>query len=161
MVALILSALAACGTDGDGGTSATPTGAGNSAADYAQCLQSQGLVMEQFTAEDGTTQSRPDKERNDISKVTTAAEACKDKLPTETGTGDNTLTAEDIENRRKYSACIREKGVPEFPDPDARTGEFVMNDELSRRVKENPAMRTAMEACRDKLPGDTGGVIGG
>ena len=31
--------------------------------------------MEQYTAEDGSTQSRPDKERNDLAKITAAAEA--------------------------------------------------------------------------------------
>ncbi len=118
--------------------------------------------MEQYTADDGSTQSRPDKNRNALSAITAATDACKALLPTDTGVAPTAPSAADIEARRQYAACIRSKGVPDFPDPDPQTGDFVMDGDLGQKIKENPATAGAMQACQDKLPGSTGGgVIGG
>ncbi len=117
--------------------------------------------MEQYTADDGTTATRPDKSRNDPAAVNAAATACQDRRPAEADVTAEGPTAADIEAYRRYARCVREHGVPEFPDPDPATGDFAMDDDLGRRVKENPAMRTATEACRSLLPGSGDGVVGG
>src|SRR6266571_1101039 len=50
---------------------------------------------------------------------------------------------------RAYAQCIRDNGVPDFPDPDA-------NGQLRGPAHEkegDPKFRAAMETCRQKLPG--------
>lgn len=159
IVAVIAVFVTGCSTSPEPGP--RPTAGGHSAAEYAACLRSHGLTMEQYTADDGSTQSRPDKNRNDITTITQATEACKALLPVATDAGTTAPSAADIEARRRYAACIRGKGVPDFPDPDPRTGDFVMDGDLGQRIKENPAIAQAMEACQNQLPTSTGGVIGG
>lgn len=50
---------------------------------------------------------------------------------------------------RAYAQCIRDNGVPDFPDPDA-------NGQLrgpGHEQQDNPTFRAAMQTCRQKLPG--------
>jgi hypothetical protein len=156
---IIAMSVAGCSSSPSAGPQ-SPAG-GHSAAEYAACLQSHGLTMEQYTADDGSTQSRPDKDRNDITKITQATEACKALMPT-ADVVTKAPSAADIDAKRRYAACIRSKGVPDFPDPDPRTGDFVMDGDLGARIKGNPATAGAMQACQDQLPVTTGGgVIGG
>jgi hypothetical protein len=153
LIMVLAGSAVACSTD------ATPaaTTSGPSAAEYDACLREQGLSLEQYTAEDGTTRWRPDKRRNDPAKISAAAQACRALRP---GSGDATeAPTADLEANRRYAACVRAHGVPEFPDPDPRTGDFTMDDELAKRIKEHPATAAALAACR--LPGSGGGVVGG
>ena len=50
---------------------------------------------------------------------------------------------------RKYAQCIRDKGVPDFPDPDAQ-GNFTG---AGHEQQDNPKLRAAMQACRALAPG--------
>jgi len=139
-----------------------PTPTGHTTAEYAECRRGQGLTMEQYTDEKGTTQSRPDKQRNATAKINAATEACRTLLPSDGDSAGAGPAAADIEAKRQYASCIRDHGVAEFPDPDPRTGDYVMADDLGRRIKENPNLNPAMEACRGVLPASTsGGVVGG
>jgi len=54
-----------------------------------------------------------------------------------------------VEQMRKYSQCMRDNGVPAFPDPDA-------NGTLrgaGHEQQDDPKFRAAQKACQDKLPG--------
>jgi hypothetical protein len=158
--ALLLLGAAGCGTDAPAPPT-TSSGPARSADDYADCLRDKGLVLEEYTAEDGLTRVRPDKAKNDVQAIADATAACTDHLPT----GESspaTVSAEDIAARQRYAACIRDHGVSEFPDPDPVTGDFTMDDATAAQVKDHPSMRTAMEACRSILPGgNESGVVGG
>jgi len=46
----------------------------------------------------------------------------------------------------KYAACVREHGVPNFPDPSANGGFMV-------RVESSPAFKAAQATCHKLLPG--------
>ena len=48
----------------------------------------------------------------------------------------------------RFAQCIRDNGVPDFPDPDA-SGRF----SGSVHDKDDPALRAALEKCRDLAPG--------
>ena len=48
-----------------------------------------------------------------------------------------------------YAQCMRENGVPDFPDPDAQ-GRL---RGAGHEQQDTPEFRAAMEACRGKLPG--------
>jgi hypothetical protein len=50
---------------------------------------------------------------------------------------------------RKFSQCMRDNGLPDFPDPDA-SGQL---RGAGHEQQDTPTYRAAMEACRQKLPG--------
>jgi len=63
---------------------------------------------------------------------------------------DKTAPAADPQQAAlAYAQCIRDNGVPEFPDPDA-SGEF---SGLSHEQQGNPAFQAAQQACRTLAPG--------
>jgi hypothetical protein len=67
--------------------------------------------------------------------------------------------ADSFHQALAYSQCMRSSGVPDFPDPK-RDGNKVQVD--VGKDKDSPAMKTAMEACRDKMPqGDADGPDAG
>ena len=58
-------------------------------------------------------------------------------------------TSGDRDRALAYAQCMRENGVPAFPDPDAQ-GRL---RGAGHEQQDNPTYRAAMEACRGKLPG--------
>jgi hypothetical protein len=67
-------------------------------------------------------------------------------------------TSADYENAVKFSECMRDNGVGEFPDPDA-SGELTVDGVLngSSLDSSSPAWKTALSACKDlQPPGFTG-----
>jgi hypothetical protein len=76
---------------------------------------------------------------------------CGSNAPSETGTANRTGTggdknATDQAKAVKFAECIREHGVPDFPDANAK-GEFVFGIDVS------PAVWTkAVDACKDLQP---------
>jgi hypothetical protein len=67
------------------------------------------------------------------------------------GAGANTST-NPVEAGRRYAQCMRDNGVPDFPDPDA-DGRF---RGIGHEKEDTPTYKAAMETCRDKLPGGGG-----
>jgi hypothetical protein len=63
-------------------------------------------------------------------------------------TGD-TKSATDQDKAVKFAECIREHGVPHFPDPDAK-GEFNFGVDVSPAV-----WKKAVDACKDLQPPGT------
>jgi hypothetical protein len=80
---------------------------------------------------------------------------CADE-PAENGGAGNTNA--DYENAVKFSECMRDNGVSEFPDPDA-SGELTIDGVLngSSLDSSTPAWKAATRACKDlQPPGFTG-----
>jgi hypothetical protein len=59
-----------------------------------------------------------------------------------------TPTANDRTQAVRFAQCIRDNGVPNFPDPDS-SGRF--NE--GNHNPSDPALRAALEKCRDLAPG--------
>jgi hypothetical protein len=87
-----------------------------------------------------------------------AAEACKQFMPApppQNNPGETWSTSDKL----KYAACMRDNGVPSFPDPDA-SGGFKLNDDPN-----TPQFKKAEKACeqyqpqsiRNMAPNKTGG----
>jgi hypothetical protein len=62
---------------------------------------------------------------------------------------DETTPSAGREQALAYAQCIRDNGVPDFPDPDPN-GRF---SGLSHEQQGNPAFQAALQACRDLAPG--------
>jgi hypothetical protein len=58
----------------------------------------------------------------------------------------------DMPKRRDYAKCMREHGVPDFPDPD-EDGNFDLPDRVRQAVTNNdPTVRAARTACEKYAP---------
>jgi hypothetical protein len=67
-------------------------------------------------------------------------------------------TSADYKNAVKFSECMRDNGVSEFPDPDA-SGELTIDGVLNGSLLDPsaPAWKAAIGACKDlQPPGFTG-----
>lgn len=101
------------------------------------CLREHGVDPEA-----GTDQLDPD-------RLNAAMQQCRQHLPA--AEEPVRLSPEDIERNRRYAQCIREHGVPDYPDPDPVTGRSVLTQEQGARLKDNPRLTGAQETCRDLL----------
>jgi hypothetical protein len=85
-----------------------------------------------------------------------AIEACRTKLPN--GGAPPTLSPEQLDALRAFTQCMRDHGV-DVPDPDPNSPAFGFL-RGGRIDPNNPNFRSAMDACRDKLPFGRGGPGG-
>jgi len=171
-LAVLALACAGCGAGaGDPGTPgssvvAVGTAPPPSAADrqtrigqYRDCLQHNGVVLLDEATSEGMPQI--DKGRTPQDKVAAAMDQCRQLLPA----GDDAPKPApgDIEVRQRYAQCIRDHGIPAYPDPDPVTGTEQLSDELSARLKTDPKMADALQACQSILAaGSNGkGQVGG
>lgn len=148
--------LAACSDDSPAASSSS---SGDSqfaqALEYAQCMRDNGV--ENFpdpVEENGGIRITPgDAEDPDFPD---AEEACRELSPQQRG--EDSGTTLDAEKVATWAQCIRDNGVPGFPDPeiDGGTMRIPMNGEYD---PQDPAFQEAMDACQDQYPG--GGVMFG
>lgn len=83
----------------------------------------------------------------DPKKVQAAMEACRQYLPN--GGEKRKLDPEQVERLRKLATCMRENGVPEFPDPSPDGGLQLRLDVVDLK---DPKVKAAMEKCRQYAP---------
>ncbi|NUT21289.1 MAG: hypothetical protein HOV77_19120 [Hamadaea sp.] len=130
-VALLAAALAGCGAKEDpkvASAGGTPTIAPTSdvigayveaVRTYVTCLRGEGLKVTDPDAKGHFTFEGDARKLKADPKFRAAQQKCGGLLPpvpTEL-IEKPALTAEEIENARKYAKCMRDNGVPEFPDP--------------------------------------------
>lgn len=161
---LMLSlAVAGCGRSDDTQGVATAGGGGDPAASasaspgnlndaerqiqFAQCMRENGVdVPDPEPGADGP-RFRFGGGDNDPQKIQAAMEKCRHLLPN--GGERRALNPEQVEQMRKLATCMRENGVPDFPDPDA---EGRLNLDLKNFDRNDPKMKAAFEKCRDLAP---------
>jgi hypothetical protein len=157
-------ALAACGnrTPDDGIARAEP-GAGDPSASatpaeklsederrlkFAECMREQGIEMED-PGKDGRGgvlfRAGGKGEAGELEK---AVQACRAYAPN--GGEPPKLDGEQLEQMRKFARCMRENGVPEFPDPDA-DGRVKIERRIGAGADEE-TFQKAHEACRQFQP---------
>ncbi|MFU8851554.1 hypothetical protein ACNAW0_11310 [Micromonospora sp. SL1-18] len=78
----------------------------------------------------------------DREKMQPAMEKCRSLLPN--GGERPALTEEQVEKMRELARCMRENGVPDFPDPGA-DGSLQINGKFK---PDDPKIKAAMEKCR-------------
>jgi hypothetical protein len=131
----------------------TPADRDDAALAYAQCMRDNGFAEFPDPTPGGdlrlqvTPESAP--------RFQAAGEACRDLAPE--GFRDRDLTPEELDALVRLSQCVRENGVPDFPDPNA-DGAFDLRGVSSGPG--DPRIEAAMQACRDHV-GRTGRIIVG
>ncbi|MFC6015593.1 hypothetical protein ACFP2T_05215 [Plantactinospora solaniradicis] len=156
-------ALAGCGgpdsgtgvATAGGGPEAGPTASASAAAlsnedrqrEFAKCMRENGVDMPD--PEPGQGGIRIERRAGDDgAKMEAAMQKCRSLLPN--GGEGMKLDAEQIEQVRQMAKCMRENGVPNFPDPNADgTIDFQAGSGFDR---EDPKFQAAMEKCRGNFP---------
>lgn len=165
---LLLAGLAACARSGEGGPGVATVGNGASASaspdpsapavaeeerkrQFTDCMRGEGVDIDDFKADGGGVAVRVDKQQ-----AQKAMETCRKYLPD--GGEQPKLSPADIEKVREYAKCMRENGVPDFPDPDPETGEIIRRGTAEGSGSgttedfDKHDISAADEKCRDKLP---------
>lgn len=89
----------------------------------------------------------------DSPKFEAAYEACQSLLPPSSNAQGEDQMADALV---KFAACMRQNGVPNFPDPNQQGGKVLMG---SGGLDPNaPEFQQALQSCRDELSGLTGGA---
>jgi hypothetical protein len=111
-------------------------------------MREHGLSWFPDPAADGTlqVQTPADADQNKIKK---AEEACKTLLPA--GDKKDRTSPEEIERARQMAKCMRENGVPNFPDPGP-DGEVSIDAGKVGMGPGDPAFDKAEKACAQYLP---------
>jgi hypothetical protein len=113
---------------------------------YAQCMRDNGLPS--FPDPDAKGQfalNHGGFDENDP-KFQAASAACRALAPA--GQHEPLGDPAFVEQMREFSRCMRDNGLPGFPDPDADGRLRGTGHEAG-----GPGYDAAFAACRDKLPG--------
>jgi hypothetical protein len=130
-----------------GGPAASASAPADQAAqgrEFAKCMRAAGVEMPDPGPDGmvGMPAMRAD-DKAGTTKMEAAMEKCREFLPT--GGEPPKASAEDLAKARDYAKCIREHGLPDFPDPDPETGRFSLQGKESDGMKN---LAKASENCQ-------------
>jgi hypothetical protein len=161
VVGLLLSlAATGCGkTPAGGGVASaggTPTVSSSAAAagdedaplKFSKCMREQGMTWFPDPQPGGRLQIKVP-EGTDKAKVDAAMEACKEFAPD--GGERGPVDPEVLEQGRKLAQCMRDNGVPNFPDPQA-DGSLHVDGSKVGVGPGDPSFDKAEQACSKFLP---------
>ena len=163
LLLLCLLSVTACAAPDDdsggvatvGGATPTPGASGAPAAGsgdglaFARCMRENGLSWFQDPAPDEKGVRIDVPKGTDRATVDAAMEACRYLLPN--GGRPPKADPESLEQMRKVSKCMRENGIPKFPDPDPEGGIRIDDRELGVGPGD-PVFDKAQEACSHLMP---------
>jgi hypothetical protein len=113
---------------------------------YAQCMRDHGVDMSDPDPATGLPQFG-DAVDTSSAAVQSALEACQDLMPAGIrGESGN----DDLDAYLAFSACMRENGLPDFPDPQPGAEGMFPDAGIDRN---NATFLQATEACQDLLGG--------
>lgn len=137
-----------------GDATAKPSASASAAADdpdaplkFSRCMREQGITWFPDPVGGRLTVSMP--KGADPKKMQAAQEACKKYMPNG-GTPPKT-SAEQLEQERKLAKCMRENGVPNFPDPKPN-GELEIDSTKLGTGPGDPTFDKADKACSQYHP---------
>ena len=114
---------------------------------YAQCIRNNGVPDFPDPDAQGNFRSASHELQGDP-KFEAALRACRNLAPGaahEQNRGSPAFVAQ----ARKFAQCVRDNGVPNFPDPGP-DGTF---RGASHELQGDPKFQAALQACQSKLPG--------
>jgi hypothetical protein len=154
----LVALLSACGSNAPAATG-SGSSSGNSAANvekavkFAECMRDNGVS--EFPDPNASGDFAYGIKAGSSLDPSTAAwqqaiGACKDLEPP--GFMPKTLTTQEIDARLKFARCIRENGVPDFPDP-TENGPLIN----VQNAQSNTELQAALQKCRNLLAPASGG----
>lgn len=167
---LMTVGLAGCGAAGDDNGVATAGGQGTTssaapgglsdqerALKFARCMRDHDIDMPDPTGDSG---GRADKIPSgvDPKKLDAAMQQCKQYQPN--GGEPPTMDPEQVQQQRVFAKCMRENGVPDFPDPDSDGTIAIQPGSSSGKLgldPKDPKFQAAQKACAKYQPGAPNG----
>lgn len=148
LAALLTVLFAACAQGAGTGTNPASVDPEDAGRLYARCMRDNGVPDFPDPGPDGQfslTHGEGGIDQDDP-EFRAAMEECRDLAPG----GEHRTTGDPayVEQMREFSQCMRDNGLPDFPDPEA--------DGRLRGIgheEGGPEFQAAMETCREKLPG--------
>lgn len=124
---------------------------------FAQCMRDHGVQMADPGGGPGSLMTiGPGQGGAADEKTKAALEACRQYMP---NGGELTKpNAQQLEQARKLAQCMREHGLPNFPDPDPDGGMLGKDSGIDPN---DPTFKAADEACKSLRPGPGGVGPGG
>jgi hypothetical protein len=160
--ALLLAAgltLAGCGTTRAHAAASPSPSVGNAqiltiGRQYSQCVRDHGVTgfpdptmpdgqMEWPTAPGG---QEPKQMLQDNPQADQACRTILDRLPASAQRGQ-AVTAADLQKLRQFAQCLRQNGMPDWPDPKPDGSFPIVGTPLAAEGK-SPRMVAAMQACQ-------------
>nr|WP_221375412.1 hypothetical protein [Actinoplanes polyasparticus] len=144
-------ALAGCslpGRDAAPVPSASPADEKSQLRAYAKCMRANGVDMPDPNGDGALGVPAMKAGSPELKKMDAAIEKCRDLIPGGAGGEPQKVSAEDLERARALSKCMRENGMPDFPDPDPETGAVALSEETVDVKK----MAAAGEKCGGVVP---------
>jgi hypothetical protein len=161
--ALLLAFLAGCSGGTSGAAGPSPTAMTNDQVlaigrEAAQCMRTHGIADFPDPTVDGQGRlALPDNAQAEHVKQEMAANpdaerACQpilDRLPAAARGehSDGPVSQEDMANLLKFAQCVRQNGVPEWPDPKP-DGTFPLSGTPLATEGKSPRLRAAWQACK-------------
>lgn len=126
---------------------ADPDGAGEQAAKYSQCMRANGVT--DFPDPNASGQIAYGGISVPEHVWVAAVGACRELEPA--GWSDAGRTPEQQDAALKMAQCMRDNGVPDFPDPATPRDPLIDTSKMRGGVsaRDIPELKTAQEACRD------------
>jgi hypothetical protein len=125
---------------------------------FAKCMRDHGIEMPDPDTSGGGVSFQlgdPADGRPDPTKVDAAMKECKHLLPN--GGEPPKADPEQVEQMRQFAKCMREHGVPEFPDPD---DSGMLRIDLGNGFDpQDPKMQAAQKECEKYMPKSQGGQM--
>jgi hypothetical protein len=149
-VVALLVVMPACSRSSDDG-GGTSSGDMDKRRAYAQCMRDNGVANFPDPNPDGQYGVGHEINRDDP-KFTAANEKCRGLLPA--GDRHDVIGPETVQNLVRFAQCMRENGVPNFPDPGA-DGKFPRSAEEG--AHDDPQFQAASDKCKKDLPQHGGG----
>ncbi|GAA4598701.1 hypothetical protein BJY16_002809 [Actinoplanes octamycinicus] len=126
--------------------SATPSDDPDAPVKFARCMREHGMTWFPDPVEGRQTLKMPQNVKPEDFQA--AQQACKQWAPDRVA--GRKPSAEDMEKLRQMSKCMRENGVPNFPDPSAEGG--IGLDSRMGIDPESPTFKAAEKKCEQYGP---------
>jgi hypothetical protein len=135
------------GVPASAGPSAPATDPDERALQFARCLRDHGLDAPD-PGEGGPVKIRPGT-TVDKKRLSAAYEACRPFAPPDSPKARG-LTPAEVDQVRQFAVCLRDNGVPDWPDPEP-DGSFG-DDRAVIEAKKSPRLAEALRTCEHLLP---------
>jgi hypothetical protein len=153
LVALAMLALIVAGCSNASTDTGTTAGTGGNALKFSQCMRANGLSA--FPDPDASGALTIDGVVNGSSLDPNSAawkhaiSACKGLEPATFTGSKGPVTPQQREARLKFAQCIRDNGVPDFPDPPSDTAPLIDTDLIpsANRPGGMDMLHAAMQKC--------------
>lgn len=177
LAALLIGALAACNRATDAGIptasegqEASPGEANAAQAEttpvaddledaamtYSQCMRKHGLSEFPDADAEGRIKLRLGSIDPNSAVFREASDACRHLAPE--GWGDTEADPGDAEVMLEFARCMRENGIPDYPDPDPNTGFRIAVGPGTNLNPDDPKVRETLDICTAVLQ-DSGAKV--